>query len=334
MKKITEKPYQKVLRMEALLRSGPRFTIEELSAKMGLDSRSVFRYMERVAATGKAIKAGIRHGRIKEYWTPQEQSSVPSDLISALVRMDQSMTQGGVRKYHKLLMRAIEQLDPRNPQTAPAQIDSEPYFHLDHGPFAEYSEASSLTSQTMDRLLQAIQNRNPVRLQYQRTGQGQRKTESILFEPYFLSLRIGKLYLIGIQPEISKRQLVSLVYRRIKMVTVDTRNQFERDSRVNLSDFYRHCFGQWVPRGDAKKLDVVLKVDESWLMELFHESHFNPQASLETTGQGGTVRLSLYDTPDLESWLFSLHPHAQVVQPRALRQRLRARAQAALSMLA
>lgn len=334
MMKTAEKPYQKVLRMEALLRFGPRLTIDELSQKMGLDARSVFRYMERVSATGRPIKAGIRNGRVKEYWIPQESVGVPTDLIASLLRMDQSMTQSGVRKYHKIIQQAIEQLDPRKNQTAPANTEPEPCFHLDHGPFAEYSDTDSMTSQTMDRLMQAIQNRNPIRLQYQHLEQGQRKLQTCLFEPYFLSLRVGKLYLIGIQPEVSKRQLVSLVYRRIKMVTVDKSSQFERDSRVNLGDFYRHCFGQWIPRGNAKKLDIILKVDESWLMDLFHESRFNPQASIETTGKGGTVRLSLYDTPDLETWLFSLHPHAQVLQPKALRERLRARAKAALQLLA
>ncbi len=319
--------------MEELLRLGPKYTVDELSQKMGLDTRSVFRYMERIASTGRNIKAEIRNGRTKEYWIPQETQDIPSELIANLLRMDQSMTQAGVRKYHKVLMQAAQQLDPRNTKPSAAKLDPEPFFHIDHGPFAEYSEAESLTSQGMDKILQAMQNNNPLRLQYQRTEQGQRKLQTIHFEPYFLSLRVGKLYLVGIQPEVSKRQLVSLVYKRIKMLTIEKGKTFERDSRVSLNDFYKYCFGQWVPRGDSKKVEITLKIDESWLMDLFQESHFNPPAELNVTPKGGTAKLSLFDTPDLETWLFSLLPSAEVIQPKSLRERLRKRAESAAKQL-
>jgi len=336
-----EKPYQKVLRIEQLLSSDTKYSIDELSVRMGIDSRSVFRYLDRLEASGRLINAQIRSGRVKEYWIATETPETPQDLITSLLKMDQSMTEGGVRKYHKLLMQAVNQLDPTakklgsKPKKREAlRIEIEPHFHLDHGPLAEYNRPESLTDKTMDKILLAIQNQNLLHLQYVKADSKGRAHQLIDFEPYFLSLRVGKLYLVGSLLGQKKLELVSLVYKRIKMVTIDSNRKFERDVKASLDNYYKHCFGQWVPRGEAKKLDITLKVDETWLLEMFHESNFNPQATIETTGKGGLVHLTLFDTPDLESWLFSLHPHAQILQPRVLRDRLRQRATQALALLA
>jgi|GEM_PF-2211187 len=331
-----EKPYQKVLRIDELLSSGGHFTIDELSTKMGIDSRSVFRYLDRLQASGRQVSAQFRTGRTKEYWIPTEISSPPQELIQALQKMDQAMTEGGVRKYHKILTQVIQHLNPlpKPDLSIPAGLNKfgneiEPFFHLDHGPLAEHNKSDSLTAQTMDKILGAIQNQNCLKIQYAKSGQ--KKTETILFEPYFLSLRVGKLYLVGTYS--GESRLVSLVFKRFKMISVESQT-FKRNTRANLQDFYKHCFGQWVPREDAKKIDITLKIEEAWLLDIFQESNFNPSVTIEAAETSTIVKLCLYDTPDLESWLFSLHPHARVISPRSLRERLRIRADAVAKQLA
>jgi predicted DNA-binding transcriptional regulator YafY len=340
-----EKPYQKVLRIENILSSGDHFSVDELTHLMGIDSRSVFRYLERLTKTGCEVSNQTRNGRVKEYWITQAKPEVPQDLIDKLQKMDQTMTSGGIRKYHKTILQAISQLSPQTEFTGATKVspsvkfstgrsDIEPNFHLDHGPLAEYHNPDSLKDRMMDQIMTAIQNQSRIRITYNKVDKGNKKEPfMLLFEPYFLSLRVGKLYLVGCHQDQKKKPLVSIVFRRIRMIT-DTGIKFDRDPKANLADYYKHCFGQWIPREDAKKLDILLKVDQSWLLELFNESNFHPEASIETTGQGGTVRLCLYDTPDLESWLFGLHPHAQVIEPKALRLRLKNRASEALRMLA
>ena len=214
--------------------------------------------------------------------------------------------------------------------------DPEHFFHLDHGPLAEHIHLRQGPRDKMiDSILSAISRQVRIRVSYTKTeaASKKRQTNKFLFDPYYLSLRVGKLYLVGTHPEDKTGTLVSLVFKRITMVS-DTADTFERNARATLKDHYKHCFGQWVPRGDAKPLDITLKVDAGWLLDLFSESNFNPEAQVEPGNEGGQVRLKLYDTPDLESWLFGLHPHAQVVTPEKLRLRLKARALEAVKLLA
>ncbi|HSQ42040.1 MAG TPA: helix-turn-helix domain-containing protein, partial [Fibrobacteraceae bacterium] len=246
---LKEKPFQKVLRIEALLRSGKSHTIEELAKHLGIDNRSVFRYLRRLEITGCQILAKPRNGRTKEYWIAALHTH--TDLLSKLKRMDEAMTGGGIRKYHRLLQQTIAHLSSPtivsggrsfspSGRMAAIELEIEPCFHLDHGPLAEYLPTGSLREMLMDKLLMAMRAHKVIKLSYNRVERSGAKLVHMEMEPYFLSLRVGKLYLIGVPRSASSSPPVSVVFQRIRMVT-ETGEEFAPNPRVQMDDFYKYC---------------------------------------------------------------------------------------------
>jgi predicted DNA-binding transcriptional regulator YafY len=160
------------------------------------------------------------------------------------------------------------------------------------------------------------------------------RQEELNFLPALLVLRMGKLYVLGRQ-EVAEGKLVKyqpLVLRRIQFVGGRTKRYYDR-VKLTPKDAYKFCFGQYVPTGDASPLEITLKSKSPRIAQLFKESNFHPKAQVSTAGESTTIKLKLYNTPDLQNWLLGHAEEVQVESPKELKDALKAKAQAALKAI-
>lgn len=321
----TSTPTEKIKHLESLFLNGKVLTLSDIAEELAIEIRSAFRYLIRLEKMGYTIQSNLQmHSRTKEYWIDGQQKSTPISLVERLRKMDIDLTLGGTRKYHKLLLETIEYCDP-NQEVKSAQNtlgDVEPYFHVDHGPLSEQIPATGKRDQIIDHLLEAIRYQCVLQIQYLHAGQSQ--PSSMMCEPYFLSLRVGKLYLLcKVLDKESNDKMQILVFRRIRMVT-KTSKVFTRNAKLLADDFYQHCFGQWVPRQKEKVETIQLRPITSWTKDFLSETHFEPPLRFN---EKGDAILQLYITPDLENWILGLLPDVQILGPESLKKKLKNRIQ-------
>jgi hypothetical protein len=202
-------------------------------------------------------------------------------------------------------------------------------FAIEHGPFSEF-DATAMQPK-IARIIEAIRAVEVLELTYtHRDG----SEETLFFLPSLLCLRLGKLYVLGRQ-EVSEGKLAKyqpLVLRRIQFVGGRTKRYYDR-AKLSTKDAYKYCFGQYVPAGEAEPVEVVLKSKSPRIAQLFKESNFYPRATVAISGETATIKLKLYNTPDLQTWLLGHAEEVQVESPKELKAELKAKAQAALKAL-
>jgi len=318
-------PTEKIKQLEALFLKGKVLTLMDIAEELSIEIRSAFRYLLRLEKMGHTIQSGLRsQSRTKDYWIDGQQKSIPVSLVERLRKMDIDLTLGGTRKYHKLLLETIEFCDPNKEVTSTQSSlgEIEPYFHVDHGPLSEQIPATGKRDQIIDHLLEAIRFQHVLQIHYLHAGQSQ--STLLLCEPYFLSLRVGKLYLLcRVLEKDSNDSMQILVFRRIRMIT-KTNKVFTRNSKLLADDFYQHCFGQWVPRQKEKVETITLRPISTWTKDFLSETHFDPPLRFN---EEGDAMIQLYLTPDLENWILGLLPDVQLLGPETLKKKLRQRIQ-------
>lgn len=317
--------YEKLNRLKTRLAAGPA-TVQELCVSTGCNARTVYRHLEALEAGNSGLRKVKGDGKTRRYFLEQSTPAVPPALVQGLQKMQKELAAGGNHRHAKLVPAVLSYLKPETPLgTVPEAISLDSRFELDHGPLSEFASSED----RVEKLLAAIHSGQTLALSYEhRDG----SLERVDFQPYHVVLRVGRLYLLGVRE--GKTTVESLVVRRIRM-TATTPRFFHRPD-FDVKEYYKYCFGQWVPRQKGvKPLSIVLAPRDSWGRLLFSESHFNPPAKTRTTREGEErVELKLYDTPDLRKWLISLMPEVEVLEPMELRQALRATAKEILASLA
>ncbi|NLB64453.1 MAG: WYL domain-containing protein [Fibrobacter sp.] len=323
-----EKPFQKLLRLETLLKSGQKFSIKEIAKALKIDERSVFRYLQRLEVNGISISSRIRKQRIKEYWISLQDTTVNPKLLEAIKEMDTDLTKNGLRKYHNLLTQIQNTLNDNQHKEDMVSNLVQRDFYFDSGPLAHHIGKDNFLHKTIDKILGAIQHNSVLKITYTEHSQ-KRKLSTFIFHPYRVFLRVGKLYLVGYKEK--DNSIINLIIPRIKKI-VFTNESFE-ETPFNLDSYFKYCFGQWVPRNSQKPEKILLELNEDWVLKLFAESNFYPKAKMKRGQNPPQVELQLYITPDFISWLVGILPAIKVLEPLSLKQQLKDHCQRALNYL-
>lgn len=317
--------FEKLTHLQKALAEGPA-TAQQLCLATGCNIRSLYRHLEALEAQGVPIRKVKGEGKERRYYIERNTPSVPAALLQGLQKMQKELTAGGNHRHAKIIPSVLAYLQPEKPQgLIPEAITLDSRFELDHGPLSEFASSED----KVEKLLAAIHAGKVLQLDYaHRDG----SIEKIAFMPWHVVLRVGRVYLLGARE--GKTQTESLVVSRIRMLAATSRF-FARPEDFSVAEYYKHCFGQWVPRQKGQKpLSIILVPRDSWGKLLFQESHFNPPARIREERNGECrVELRLYDTPDLRKWLLSLMPEIEVLEPVELRAELRALATSIASSL-
>jgi predicted DNA-binding transcriptional regulator YafY len=286
--------------------------VEQMGAALGVDIRTVKRYLSDLRRLGYALevdKGGA--GRRALYRLPAGKST-PAHLIPGLRKLAAELHAGGNPKHAPLLRKVLAWMEDseaaaKEPET---ETPAEGIYHIDHGPFAEANPLPNI----LKSLEAAIAGRKAVRLAY--SGYTSEK-DGFLFFPYVLSLRVGTLYLLGRQ-DANKGPFKSLSVKRIRRC-VATQETFAR-AAFDPAEFYKYTFGQWARQPEEAPQTVVLALKAKWLEKYLSESHFHPPGKVYAKGNEVFFEARLVIKPDFVNWVLSLAPDLVPVKPESLRQ--------------
>ena len=297
--------------------------IDQMSAALGVDTRTVKRYLSDLRRLGYELeqdKAGA--GRRSLYRIP-DAARTPTHFISALKKIEAELLAGGNPKYGPTIRKLAAYLEDKQgaEREAAEPVAAHEVYHTDHGPFAEANPLPNI----LKSLESAIAGCKAVKLTY--SGYGADK-DGFLFFPYMLSLRVGTLYLIGRQDG-NKGPFKSLSVKRIRRC-VATQEAFTR-SAFSPTDFYKYTFGQWARQPNEAPETVVLALRAKWLEKFLSESHFNPPGRVFERGGESCFEVKLVVKPDFVNWVLSLAPDMLPVKPESLRREVAERLRKAVA---
>lgn len=318
----------KVHRLVRLLQEHSEgLSVQNLSDKLGVDERTVKRYLSDLRRLKfELVQVRSGPGR-KSLYRIKITGGPPGHFVPALKKIRTELHAGGNPKYTALinqLMRFLEDKEsaPRSEASEETPANAEAY-HIDHGPFAEADPPPGIL-----KILEAsIGAKTAVRLSY--SGLSSETGES-LFHPYALCLRVGTLYLIGRQGE-NKGPFKSLSVKRIKRC-IATRDPFIRDP-FDPAEYYKYTFGQWARQTDENPDTVLLSLRAPWLEKYLSESHFNPPGRILRKGKEVHFEVKIVVKPDFVNWVLSLAPDLIPVKPEGLRKEVSDRLKLAVNRI-
>ncbi|MBW8887347.1 MAG: WYL domain-containing protein [Fibrobacteres bacterium] len=295
--------------------------VDQISAALGVDLRTVKRYLSDLRRMGYALeqeKGGA--GRRSLYRIPSNDKT-PIHLIPALKKLSAELHAGGNPKHAPLIRQVTAWLEDRESPRAEAAQPAEGIYHIDHGPFAEANPLPNI----LKSLEAAIADRKAVKLTY--SGYAADK-DGFLFYPYVLSLRVGTLYLVGRQDG-NKGPFKSLSVKRIRRC-VATQESFVR-AAFDPAEQYKYTFGQWARQPNETPDVVLLALKAKWLEKYLSESHFNPPGKVFSKGNESFFEVKLVVKPDFVNWVLSLAPDLVPMKPDSLRKEVAERLRRALA---
>lgn len=182
------------------------------------------------------------------------------------------------------------------------------FYCQSHG-WSDYSQQGEL----IDDLQRAIEDRRLTVVTYQSL----RSTEPVTLydlHPYGLAWHKHALYLIA----------WSCDHGAIRTFKVDRissaqtqRLQFQRPADFDLESYLAHSFGIFAARGPAQTIRVRFSAA---VARILHEKTFHTSQRLQPEPSGSllaTYKLSSFE--EFLSWILSFGPHAEVLEPPALR---------------
>jgi predicted DNA-binding transcriptional regulator YafY len=293
-------------------------TIAELAEYMECNPRTIFRYFD----TLKKENCGFRATRDDpyRYFIQKETVKRPDPVVRLLETVDSHLSAAAEIPSSKLVRRAISMLkgaEGAGTVNEAMTLDSD--FIVDLGPFSEYDPSANgrdAQERNIDKYLDAIKHRAFLNVTYDAATKG--ITQELLLKPLKLILRMGILYLAAVDDAVGKTKLFAV--KRIKRFNFT--GKYFSEIEFNAMDFYKFCFGKFGPQGDDKKIKLLITVKAPWLEAQIRESHFNPP--VKTKKQNPMVaEFTLYDSPDLRSWLLSILPYIEIQEPASLKAELK-----------
>lgn len=314
--------------IKLLQETGPGLAIRQMASALGVDERTVKRYLADLRRLRfDLVQEADSRGR-KTLYRIQGTGGPPVHLLSSLKKIRSELHAGGNPKHSSAISQVIRFLeDPAGPAASgrraaapaappePALAPGAEVYHIDHGPFAEADPSPGIL-----KILEAsVAAHTAVKLTY--SGYA-KEAEEVLFFPYILCLRVGTLYVIGRQGE-NRGPYKSFSVKRIKRC-IATRDVFKPDP-FNPADYYKFTFGQWHRQLSEEPETVVFALRAPWLEKYLSESRFHPPGRILRKGGEAQFELKVVIKPDFINWVLSLAPDLVPLKPDSLRAAVRGR---------
>jgi proteasome accessory factor B len=170
------------------------------------------------------------------------------------------------------------------------------------------------------RLHRAIREKRVLEFFYRNLGAGQ--SQKRLVEPYHVACVENRWYLFGFDRK--RKAMRTFALSRMHRATL-TKRRFQRSNAFNADEYLRGSFG--VFKGEAD-FEVVIEFDR-WAADLLRSRRWHPsQEVIEFPNGGLRMRFRLNNIEEIESWVLGWGPHAMVIRPQRLADRVRAAAEA------
>jgi predicted DNA-binding transcriptional regulator YafY len=323
----------RLLSLLVLLQNHPCITAGELAERLGVSIRTVQRDVDALSGAGVPVYAergrggGLRlHGSYTTRLTGLSQAeaealalvSTPSLLADLSIERDFA---SAVEKIAAAIP-AVHRLRARHARHR-LMFDAVPWFR---------QAAPDAAVQRLEELRQAVWRDVVCHLDYQR-GDGARKRYRV--EPYALVAKVDVWYLVARAGANSGKGM--RVFRLSRIVELEvTDGAFERDPDFDLARFWK----RWCRRFETRPADpywvtlALTPAGRDQLLERYGSWHASALAAWPQHGERHVVTLDLEREDIAARVVFDLAGAGQVLQPMALRQLIRQRADAVLHAVA
>jgi predicted DNA-binding transcriptional regulator YafY len=173
-------------------------------------------------------------------------------------------------------------------------------------------------SPLLDEIIDAVLRHRVVSLEYTRfTGAAQH----LRIEPLSIVVHDHQLYVVARDGE-SQGRLHPYRFARIRSAeALDQSFEYPGRGEYDPEQVFRDSFGIFL---DKPVQDVVLKLHHQWAT--YAQSHrWHDSQRVEVAPDHVVVRMHVGVCPELEAWILGFGQEAEVVGPRALRERIEAR---------
>jgi proteasome accessory factor B len=234
--------------------------------------------------------------------------------LLALLVAQKALEQYKGTPYHDQLAHAFEKLSAglhdRVSFSATHSLGSVSFHHMG---------LSKADMKVFASLSRAVMQGLEVEFDYAKPNSG---SERRRVQPYHLANRENSWYLVG--HDLARKDLRNFAVVRMQAVAVLSR-KFEKPADFSPEKHFGRSFGAYVGKGDHK---VVVRFSAEVTARIKERIWHDTLETRDLPGGGLEFTLRLDSLEEIERWVLGWGPAAEVIEPRELRESVRAKARA------
>ena len=168
-------------------------------------------------------------------------------------------------------------------------------------------------------LLQAIQNRDVIKLSYQKFGSKEEKKHTL--HPYFLKEYRNRWYLLGWYED--EKYIKTFALDRLNGFELVPELEYHEQHKPNPETYFRNTIGITLTGSEPEEIELKFVASKAPYIKSqpIHQS----QQIIEESADSLTVRLKLTLNYELESLILSFVDEVEVIKPLTLREKIKSR---------
>jgi predicted DNA-binding transcriptional regulator YafY len=292
---------------------------KEIAASLQICERTAYRYLRNLRELGYPVypSRDPEAGERKYLLTPVTFTGAEA---LALAAASQSLLNQEGLPLRQQLKSALDKVESviRSGEDTHAYRRLKPHFTYLSQELRDYSPWQEIIA----ALTESIRRNRSVTAIYD-SYSGGKVTERIL-DPYHLFWGEGNLYLAAhchLHQEVRSFRI-----DRFKSVKPQ-KNQFARNASFNLADYLKPSFRVWSGTEEVCVRFLVYPPASRF----FRESSYHHSQNVEEIADGKIIcSLTVYNSPEIKSWLLSWGKQVEVLEPKELREEIKQELQAGL----
>ena len=285
------------LNMLFILSSGKTYKIRELAEKLEVSPKSVRLYRDALDEAGVYVLE--KRGKYGGY-------HLPKDFQNSLLGLEMTEEEKLALELVEGELQSAGHLEARNIGT----LLVEQMSHIVSG--ARPNIDASKEREKLIRIIRAKREKRKVCLQY-RSLRGETNTRTLhVYNTYTYR---GEIYLVA-YCEMRKGYRDFKLSRAFDVQLLD--DTFNPDKDFSVAEYMKDCIG--IFKGEA--LEVILQIKEP-LAQVVRETIYTENQEIEELPQGGIrFKATMRGRQEIVSWILSLGPSAEVLEPAGLKEEI------------
>jgi predicted DNA-binding transcriptional regulator YafY len=304
------------------IEAGRHTSTASLAEEHGVTERTIRRDLEALQEAGFPLyderEDGRKVWRLVEGYKQRLTQSFSLAELSALYFGRNLLSFLGGAPFAQDLESAFAKIrEALPPKSLPYLARIQELFAARPDPSKDYSKKAEVISGLIDATLHQRQ----LRIAY--FSFASRRTKSYVLDPYRLVYYHGGLYLYARSQE--HAAVRTFAVERIQRLEV-LETAFEMPADFSVSEYARSAFG--IAGGKPEEVEVAFAQE---IAGYIRERSWHESQRLEELPDGSVlVKLFVHPGFELQSWIKGFLPHARVLKPASLRERIRADIERAL----
>jgi predicted DNA-binding transcriptional regulator YafY len=279
-------------------------TASELSEVLGVDKKTIYRYIETLALNNIPIvtKKGRNGGFSFDGKHYMKQPNLSRQEVEALILASDILTKKKSFFYEQELKSAVRKIRSMSKEYLETKFK------------VGYIESIEDLDEIFSKITYAVENCRTIELSY--FNETRNDLNNITIDPYTIFYKNAEWHLIGLEHNSDK--IKSFEVRRINEIKA-TNYIFMKRSDFSLEIFIKECWSAFY--GD--KIRVVLKFDKE-LKQLILNCKWHSSQQIECLEDESTLlKLFVDDLVEIKRWAMSFGTAVEVIEPIELRNEIK-----------